>query len=212
MMKNYIIALLCVMSISLQAQLKNEKPCGFVNGKQSGTCKFFNENGTLKEISNWKEGLQIGPYIYYDEKGNKKEEGNYVFKKGRLLLDGKFIKYHPNGNILISLTYKEGLEEGEYKDYYENGKLNAIGNMKNGKREGVWKTYYETGIQDTTESYSAGIKKGEFLFNNQQGKLVERAIYTDDNNVTFTIYNPADGSVKSEGVIVNGVTTVNKTY
>ena len=46
---------------------------------------------------------------------------------------------------IIQGTLKDGLWNGKYTKYHENGQLMDRGTYKNGKREGLWEWYNEDG-------------------------------------------------------------------
>ena len=67
-----------------------------------------------------------------------RENGNIKFlvsyKNG--LMDGKSLKYYKSGQINLEETYKKGLPDGISKAYYENGKVEYEASYKNGKKDG----------------------------------------------------------------------------
>lgn len=47
------------------------------NGKLSGQCVTFRNDGTIKHYTEWSDGLKIGREIYFDEKGHPSQIIDY---------------------------------------------------------------------------------------------------------------------------------------
>lgn len=156
------------------------KPCGFKNGLQEGTCKFFYNDGKLKEISNWDNGKLEGHTTYYYPNEVKKAEGEYkrgfknkkwtyyredgsmssvetfLYKNNLSKLEGENTFYYPTGQVEEKGFYKNGLATGRWQGFHKNGKLFAEVNIVEGKREGERKTYRQDGTLDKIEIYRNG--------------------------------------------------------
>lgn len=72
---------------------------------------------------------------------------------------GEFKKYYPNGVILCSGTYLDGLRTGTYKEYYSNGKLWIRANYNKGDRHGEYIVYTSKGKVKIRRFY----KKGQII-------------------------------------------------
>jgi len=48
------------------------------NGEMNGVFKFFNEKGFLKELSNFKDGIEEGYHYYWNDEGILKRKEKYV--------------------------------------------------------------------------------------------------------------------------------------
>lgn len=57
------------------------------------------------------------------------------------LRQGRWVYYHPDGNLQAEATYVAGLEEGPYRVYRENGAPYYIGQYKDGVPTGTWEVY-----------------------------------------------------------------------
>lgn len=89
----------------------------YVKGKQNGKWISFYDNGKMKSIENWKDGMLNGKYILYNERGKK----------------------------VLETYYKDGIDNGKYAIYYSNGKPRIMGQIKNGVPVGKWKRYNAEG-------------------------------------------------------------------
>jgi antitoxin component YwqK of YwqJK toxin-antitoxin module len=57
---------------------------------------------------------------YYDTKNTKLKEEYFICNYEK---EGKYKKYHKNGNLWEEIDYIKGMIHGAYKKYYENGIL-----------------------------------------------------------------------------------------
>ena len=89
----------------------------YVKGKPNGKWISFYDNGKMKSIENWKDGMLNGKYILYNEKGKK----------------------------VLETCYKNGIDNGKYAIYYSNGTPRILGQIKNGVPVGKWKRYNAEG-------------------------------------------------------------------
>ena len=89
------------------------------NNKKNGEEKFFHEDGSIKNICYWENGVQQGPAYTYDKQGNLIRKSNLVNGE----YQGEQIEYYPSGAIKIKRIYKndEIVEEQEY---------DLLGNLK----------------------------------------------------------------------------------
>ncbi len=67
--------------------------------------------------------------------------------------EGRWVFYHPNGNIQSECTYVNGLEEGSYRVYREDGRPYYIGQYAAGKQVGTWEFYDPDGNLAGTKEY-----------------------------------------------------------
>jgi len=73
----------------------------YKNGLRAGGWFEWNEDGTLKEIANWRTGLRNGARVYYNNGLVIKTE---TYRKG--ILNGKSIRY--NGKVQEAVYYHDG--------------------------------------------------------------------------------------------------------
>ena len=140
-----------------------------------------------------------GEHSYNHGDGNLWQ--TYTIFNGKV--DGKWLKFHPDGQKISEQEYEDGLPIGHWKEWHENGQQwkdefyedglkngtskhwrtdGAIvfdGQYKNDKKDGEWIYYYH--VQDKKKSegrYVAGNKVGQWLnfFENEFG----------DSTVTIT--------------------------
>jgi len=91
-------------------------------------------------------------YYYYDESTRKKMKEVYHHKQ--------MVKIMPDpsnyGSYIDSMYY---VKNGPYTRYHENGNLQCSGSYKNEKKDSIWLYYSESGKLIKEEKY----KEGELL-------------------------------------------------
>ena len=102
--------------------------------------------------------------------------------------EGKAFYFNENGNILMSLTFKNGLSNGERIFYYEDGNIMVKLNFKNGLREGQQFGYYENGQLAGQWSYSKGIETGKEKAYYKSGEIMADSLMKDSEMVSGKIY------------------------
>lgn len=89
------------ISYHKNGNIKSEK--NFLNGKENGHIKIYYETGILWYNAEYKNGLQDGKIVSYDEKGNKVKESHLV--KGEY--EGSQTEWWPSGEIKAKREYKD---------------------------------------------------------------------------------------------------------
>lgn len=103
---------------------------------QSDTVKTYYENGKIKSVIPFLNGVREGEAVFYYEDGTMKEERNYINDK----VEGPVKLFHPNGSI---------------KEAY---------NIENGKRHGPATLFDSTGNSVEDILFIQGVRAGqEFL-------------------------------------------------
>lgn len=172
----FSITLILIFALTCFAQKKGQNKKDD-NGKQ-GEWKYFNRDGDLLYIINYKNDKKHGPCVkYYPQAGKPREESNYY--------DGK-------------------LDE-DFKQYYVNGEVKREGFYKDGKREGLWTSYDRiTGEKRSEGNYKENKKVDEWSYWNSKGNLVVKGKYVNGQKDGVWEYYDAEGKVKSRQTFVNG--------
>jgi antitoxin component YwqK of YwqJK toxin-antitoxin module len=200
-MKN-IFCLLVLSSSIVFAQ----KPCGFKDGLQEGTCKQFYENGQVKEIAEWKKGKLEGDATFYFENGKIQAKGEY--KKDYKVKEWQY--FDKNG----VLTSKEAFRNGE-KNIYDNsltatfynssGIITEISNFKFGKLQGESKLFYENGKSvKQIGYYDNGIATGKWKMLYPSGKIQRETEFVNDKWNGTRVHYREDGSIEKTEVYKDG--------
>ena len=91
------------------------------------------------------------------------------FKNG--VLEGAYIRYHPNGQLEQEGNYINGKLEGDYSWYFINGQLKQKSLFKNNLLNGMTSYYRKNGNLETRKQYVAGSLDGRVEFYYENGKL-----------------------------------------
>ena len=114
----------------------------------------FSGKITGSKKGSFKNGVMEGPWVSYHENGQLLSEG--AFKNGKT--EGPWVLYYDNGRLSLKGTFKNGKYEGPWVFYYDNGQLEMKGDFKNGEREGLWIDYYDNGQLNKKGNYKKGVK------------------------------------------------------
>tara|TARA_R110002050_G_scaffold15392_3_gene47381 strand:- start:8921 stop:9589 length:669 start_codon:yes stop_codon:yes gene_type:complete len=121
----------------------------------------------MKEYSLNSDGKIEGEMIFYDKEGNIKDVINY--KNGSK--EGEAKGFYTNGQLRIETNFKNNLQNGTSKEYYKNGGIESILKYKDGVKYGDLSYYYKEGSlkmkatsnNDTTVYYKEYSKEGEMI-------------------------------------------------
>ena len=157
------------------------------NGKKTGTWREFYPDGTLKRVTNFKDGEKKGLYKEYNKKGKLIEISRMVndttsVNSDDIVLIELYKEYYPDGKVRLVGGISNGLKSGIYREYSEGGELiNGYLYKKDtllaegmilfdGNYQGDWKEYYKTGELRATGTYEDGVKTGKWTYYYKSGK------------------------------------------
>ena len=89
----------------------------------------------------FKKGMKYGEFIKYYSDGKILSKISYFENR----LDGSWMEYYRNGNLLRKKIFKNDLLEGEYIDYYSFGQILSKRYYVKNKLEGIYKEFYKNG-------------------------------------------------------------------
>jgi len=165
------------------------------NNLKQGKWFTFYENGNIHVEGNYRDDLKDGYFKEYAENGDLLSVDKYVndVKQAEAQevkkLDLKNI-YSPEGKLVSSGTYRNGIPEGIFREYnpdgqivksltYSLGVVNAEGIVKeDGSREGPWRDLYPDGKLKAVGDYKEGKQVGEWKFYYPDGKLEQTGKFT----------------------------------
>ncbi|KGO92937.1 toxin-antitoxin system YwqK family antitoxin [Flavobacterium subsaxonicum] len=109
-----------------------------VNGKLNGQVKSYYNNGKLKLLSNYSNGIANGKFIEFDEDGNK--TADYIVLNNQ---KNGTLNFYEDDKISYTTNFKSDKKNGTHIAYYydENGNLNLknYGEYLDDKKNGIWK-------------------------------------------------------------------------
>jgi len=146
-------------------------------------CKRFFENGNTAFVkglaANGKDSLFYDVYKQSDSLTTYYDSGKPAlscrYDKG--LLQGQYIKYFYNGNILEVANIEHDFANGKSTDYYANGKMMQQENYICNTQHGQQLSYFENGILQKDEGRYMGNLHGTMKAYNKAGTLLVDAEY-----------------------------------
>lgn len=163
-------------------------------GRKHGTVKEYAEDGRLITNIRYDRGYEQTreELNRYDDNGNK---------------TGKWLEYHPNGELAREVSYKNGQEDGIVKEYNEKGNLIGMEKYESGIiQENAAETYFidlyreyfpDGSVRLVGGKTEDGRKQGVFREYDQKGNIVRGLIYEHDTLI-------AEGGIVDEKGIFRG--------
>ncbi|MES2690374.1 MAG: hypothetical protein V4658_08225 [Bacteroidota bacterium] len=175
----------------LYSEYRNKTMEGdLANGDETGTWKYYTENGALEYELTYEKGKREGLMKYYYPNGklqyqlmytNNEREGYYrsVFKNGKTETEGYYcegnrcgawIYYNANGTISSKTFYVNDEVIGRDYDYMPDGSMFGYGEYELGyfsnyfQTDSAGKVYRNTGLKFSTGLYELKSKEGRLLF------------------------------------------------
>lgn len=138
------------------------------------------QNGKIKEIGHWKNGMQNGVFQLYTEKGILVDDA--IFKNGKR--DGITKQYYNDtGNLQVEVYYTDGILNGAVKEYYQNKKLLREINYSYGKKEGLTQEYYDDGKKKIEMYYELDTPNGSYKMYDANGQILLEGRFENGNFV-----------------------------
>jgi antitoxin component YwqK of YwqJK toxin-antitoxin module len=153
--------------------------------------KEFYNNGNIKAELPINHGKLDGIAKYYYQNGVLEKEVSYV----NGLKQGITKDYLSNGNLVFEVEYKDDLYNGYFKEYSKDGVLESESFFVNDVQQGLSKNFFSNGKIKSTTTVVDGKFEGEFHEFFPNGKLKMLAVFDDDTNVYYRLYNQ-DGSLQ----------------
>lgn len=120
-----------------------------IDGLKQGIWKYYDENGNLINIKNYKNDTLHGIQKTYHENGQISDESYYV---NGILRGSK--EWFENGKMSSELYFNEFEQSDSISiTWFENGQILQIGYLKDGRMIGEWKEYDDKGELVKVENY-----------------------------------------------------------
>ena len=97
-----------------------------------------------------KKDQELAKYHEQTELEKKAEESGFSLVE----LDGKFISWYGNGQILKEENYKDGKKDGKFTLSHDNGQIKLEENYKDGKKDGKWTWWNKNGQKVRQENFT----------------------------------------------------------
>lgn len=173
--------------------------------------KEYHNNGKVKLIGGFKNGLKSGIFREYDREGTL--VNGFVYVNDTLISEGmveaggvfvgEWINYYRDGTPKSSGSFVDGKKDGKWIFYYENGKKEQTGQFKENVVTGNWVWYYENGQIKKTEFFNRkGLLEGEQVEYDSLGNELARGEYYNGNREGAWFYQVGD--FKEVGAFLSG--------
>jgi len=184
--------------IIYKGTFKDDKPQGlfvyYYKGTDSVHTKMdFRQDGKFAyaQLFHLKGKLQAkGKYIgeqkdsvwnFYDEDGTLLSTEGYSNGKK----NGVSKVFFPSGKVSEEKNYKNGLLDGPFKQYFmDKGIVKAEGSYKNDNYNGKCAWYYPNGTAAAQGIYDNGVKKGIWLYKDQDGKIKDKEVWVNGKQLS----------------------------
>ena len=93
----------------------------FRKGRLNGDARYYYQNGNIKWKGCYENGFISGKWEYWDEEGKMMYMVNYKHDT----LEGEFASYHPNGIIKEKGCYISNSRTGEWIVFSEKGQITS---------------------------------------------------------------------------------------
>ncbi len=144
----------------------------------------YYDNGSIKTVASYKNGLPEGVRREYDSLGNI--TASYIFKEGTIIGEG--------------IIDEEGIKDGEWEEHYDNGQLRSKGKYLKGKKNGFWSYFHKNGqLEQQGEYNEKGNTEGSWTWYYDNGNVWREASYFDGMLDGHTIEYDIEGNVIAEG-------------
>jgi hypothetical protein len=136
--------------------------------------KEWYDNGRIKKIESYVNGIQVGIWRTWHINGELAEEVNYVDGK----IEGEWKKWYDNGQMSQKVFCKKGRFSGKFTSWYRDGKIYQEANYKNGKLFGQRRKWYSNGNICEEENYVDEELAGQWRLWSETGELLNEIFYS----------------------------------
>ena len=115
--------------------------CAFITTAMAQVTTYTFENGQKKAEGNLAQGIEQGPWQFWDRDGNLIQEVTYLDGD----FHGAYKGYYLSGKLNEEGNFNMSHKHGPFKTYYKNGNILSEGYFYLGFRDSLWTIYYEEG-------------------------------------------------------------------
>ena len=127
------------------------------------------------------------------------------YKDGKL--NGPYLEYHDNGQIMTDCSYLDGEYDGEFKIYGSKGNLISKSHYNKGEFDGATILYHKIGETSPkyVMNYKDGLPEGEFVEYHKNGALATKVSFKDGKKEGAQLNYFSNGQISEESNYVNGL-------
>lgn len=198
-MRQFSVLFLLLFSLSLFAQ---NEPINRTDsqGRKQGFWKKIDDNGKLIYEGRFVNNVPTGEFRYYHDNGELKSISEFLNGVHKV----KTTLFHPNGKAAAEGIFVDQIKDGEWKYWDTDGTLITLENYKNGVKEGVWATYSaNTGIILQEEHFLNGKLHGVCKTFFADGNISNLITYVDGKRNGLSESYLVDKKVATHGFYHN---------
>jgi antitoxin component YwqK of YwqJK toxin-antitoxin module len=172
-------------------------------GEIVGEFTEWTPDNQLVTIEQYVEGRRWGTQVEWYEPGKKKTETRVLFareitqldedwwdgyshplltaKQGRDVRQGPSVMYYRTGQKAMQVNYYNDQPTGQFVWWHPNGQRAIEGQYSSGKQAGTWAWWHANGQKWIEGDYQAGVQVGRWTWWNSTGKVVEAAMFVDQD-------------------------------
>lgn len=152
--------------------------------------KTYNIYGNVQSEGHYDGDHKEGPWIYYDEYGQKEAEEHFDDEG---VVQGVVTNYYPNGQTESVYHYTDGELDGYYVEYYDHGDISEEGWYVDGREQGFHRTFKYDGSLHSEAFYVNDEINGPKSYYDENGAVYLRKYF--DQGVLYKTENLAGDSV-----------------
>lgn len=175
--KNRINKKDAIQVLSLIGDMNKASQTGFSKIEYSNM-ETFDENDNLILIVKYKNKK-----IIMEQEVEENNLKMITYFDNLSTMNGKMEAYK-NGELISIMQIKNSIPEGEVKIFYPSGKLLSTFYIKNGTMDGTMKALYENGKIRMIGHFKDGKKDGEFIEYEEDGSIIDKILYKNDEMVS----------------------------
>ena len=164
--------------------------------KANGLNKIF-ENGTISQVSYYKDDVQTGPFKVYRRDSTLKFEGYLINNENQY----SFYNYYNNNQLMSESRYIDNYVY-QTKYYNKNGQLTQVDSFLNLNGNVTTKT--ENGLVISEENYKNGVKSGKYISKDIDDDMIHDLNFTNDQLHGRCLYFHQTGALGSESNFYHG--------
>lgn len=162
------------------------------DGRRNGEWKNFFENGNVKEDGVYDNNRRTSTWKFYNIEGKIIQTGQY--RNGRP--EGLWKWYYHEGSVLREEEYFQGRRDGNFVEYSKYGEVISEGQFLDGEKNGNWKI--TIGDHREEGNYIIGLRDGMWKYYDNEGNLLYRGRYVQDNADGYHFYYFENRRIKEE--------------
>jgi len=179
--------------IIYKGSFKDDKPQGLFT-------YYFKGSDSIHSKMDFRQDGKIAYAQLYYYSGKPEAKGKYIGEQRDSLWN-----FYDGAGVLISTEmYANGKKNGLSKIFFQDGKLSEEKIYKDGKLEGAFRQYYSDKVIKAEGAFIKDNYNGKCVWYYPNGTAAAQGVYENNVKKGIWIYKENDGKLKSKEVWVNG--------